>query len=184
MKNKHAYRNKRGQYKSYKWLYMKAFLILALTLTAWLYNHAKLTEEEAHLKQLRQQFNATMWEYQALEAETIENSWTIHEPEKWKPKASATVTAYSCGGLETPEQIAMNCPFGVARWTNKPPIPGVTVACASHLKMKRILIDGIGERVCEDTGGAINGHDVDLYVEDVKLANSFGVQQLEVTYLD
>lgn len=37
-----------------------------------------------------------------------------------------------------------------------------------------IYIDGIGERIVEDTGSAIKGYKLDLFIEDLKEAREFG----------
>lgn len=37
-----------------------------------------------------------------------------------------------------------------------------------------LYIDGVGERVVEDTGSAIKGYKLDLFIEDIKEAKKFG----------
>lgn len=47
----------------------------------------------------------------------------------------------------------------------------------------RVYIEGIGERVAEDTGGGVKGHHIDLYLGSVPEARRFGVQRRTVTVL-
>ncbi|MFN0225916.1 MULTISPECIES: 3D domain-containing protein [Paenibacillus] len=61
---------------------------------------------------------------------------------------------------------------------------GVTVACPKELPFgTRLLIEGVGERVCTDRGGAIHGHRLDLYVTSARQVRQFGRQTLDVTIL-
>lgn len=59
---------------------------------------------------------------------------------------------------------------------------GITIAADwSILPEGTILdIDGVGERIIQDTGGAIKGKRLDLYFEDHQAALNFGFQKLEV----
>lgn len=101
------------------------------------------------------------------------------------PMKTAKVTAYSCGGLTTPEQIRMNCPslkkYPKGRTSSgTTPRPYITVACARANMGKKFYLEGIGEVVCEDTGGAIKGSGrFDLYVTNVQEARKFGVQTIK-----
>jgi len=56
--------------------------------------------------------------------------------------------------------------------------PGVTVAADPAVLPlgTRVYIDGIGERVVQDTGGAIHGQKIDLAVESHAEAVDWGVQ--------
>lgn len=99
------------------------------------------------------------------------------------PIKSAKVTAYSCGGLETREDILMNCPSllsgGPRTATGTRPIPNQTIACDRANLGKKFLIEKIGVVTCTDTGGAIKGPGrFDLYLETVQEARQFGVQNL------
>jgi 3D (Asp-Asp-Asp) domain-containing protein len=44
----------------------------------------------------------------------------------------------------------------------------------------KVYIDGIGERIVEDTGGAIVDKCIDVYVEDVELARQLGRHKADV----
>jgi 3D (Asp-Asp-Asp) domain-containing protein len=47
----------------------------------------------------------------------------------------------------------------------------------------KIYIDGVGERIVQDRGGAIKGNRIDLYFENHQEANNFGRQKRKVTIL-
>lgn len=102
-----------------------------------------------------------------------------------EPKTYAKVTAYSCGGLTTDAEIEMNCPslkdYPEGRTSGgTTPRPYITAACDRANMGRTFHIDGVGEVVCEDTGGAIRGTGrFDLYVTDVQEARKWGVQTLE-----
>ena len=108
----------------------------------------------------------------------------IVEKEVVKVVKTARVTAYSCGGLTTEAEITMNCPSlrtGGPRTANgTTPIANKTMACDPANMGKSFNLEGYGEVVCTDTGGAIKGAGrFDLYVENVAEAYSYGVQYLE-----
>lgn len=113
-----------------------------------------------------------------LEATVAKNanpslSWYENEMRK-RP---AIVTAYSCGGIKTAAERLMNCPNGVTA-SGTIPSSGRTVACPHSMIGKRITIQGIGTRYCEDTGGAITDGRIDLYVDDIAEAMQFGKRHL------
>jgi 3D (Asp-Asp-Asp) domain-containing protein len=95
----------------------------------------------------------------------------------------AKVSAYSCGGLKTEAEIKMNCPSllrGEPKTaTGTTPIPYRTMACDRANLGRTFEIEGIGQVVCNDTGGAIKGSGrFDLYLETVEEARQFGVREL------
>jgi 3D (Asp-Asp-Asp) domain-containing protein len=45
----------------------------------------------------------------------------------------------------------------------------------------RIYIEGIGERIAEDVGGAVKGHHIDVYLGTVPQARDFGVRRGRVS---
>lgn len=100
------------------------------------------------------------------------------------PIKIAKVTAYSCGGLETDEEIRMNCPSLLSgkpqTATGTEPIPYQTAACDKANLGRVFEIEGVGQVKCTDTGGAIKGAGrFDLYVADVQEAREWGVKNLE-----
>ena len=91
----------------------------------------------------------------------------------------ASITAYTCDPNMTPKQKAINCPNGLTA-TGKKPVAGVTIACDKANLGKTFEIQGYGERVCQDVGGAIKGAGVfDLYVDTLSEALNFGTQNIK-----
>ena len=65
-------------------------------------------------------------------------------------------------------------------------VEGVTVATdTSKLTFgTKIYIDGVGERIVQDRGGAIKGNRIDLYFDSHQAALNFGRQTKKVTILN
>ena len=64
-------------------------------------------------------------------------------------------------------------------------IEGITVAMDKSMAFgTKIYIDGIGERIVQDRGGAIKGNRIDLYFDSHQEALNFGRQTKEVTILN
>lgn len=62
---------------------------------------------------------------------------------------------------------------------------GVTIACPPELPFgTRVEIEGVGERICTDRGGAIKGKRIDLYIARLDDALEFGRQELRVRILE
>lgn len=101
-----------------------------------------------------------------------------------KPKKQALVTAYSCVGITTEGEKAMNCPNGVSA-SGQPLVPYKTAAC-DRANMGRVFyLEGIGEVTCVDVGGAIKGGGrFDLYVEDLTAAKNWGRQTVAYYLLE
>lgn len=60
-------------------------------------------------------------------------------------------------------------------------VQGVTVAMDKSIPFgTKIYIDGVGERIVQDRGGAIKGNRIDLYFESHQSALNFGRQTREV----
>lgn len=96
-------------------------------------------------------------------------------------------TAYSCEsttGELTEAELLMNCPSKIKHpegrtATGTVPTVGRTLACPARLTGKSIYIPRMDKTyVCEDTGGAIVGDKLDMYVEDIQEARQFGVKKL------
>ena len=65
------------------------------------------------------------------------------------------------------------------------PATGRTVAVDPHVIPlgSKIHIEGVGERIAEDTGGKIKGKKLDLFLPSAKECRQFGVQAQEVHLL-
>ena len=64
-------------------------------------------------------------------------------------------------------------------------IEGITVAMDKSIPLgTKIYIDGVGERIVQDRGGAIKGNRIDLYFDSHLKALNFGRQTKEVTILN
>lgn len=76
------------------------------------------------------------------------------------------------------EQYPHICGGNPTTASGEPVTPGVTVAADPDVLPlgTRVYIDGIGERVVQDTGGAIKGRKIDLAVESHAEALAWGVQ--------
>ena len=57
---------------------------------------------------------------------------------------------------------------------------GRTVACDKRMLGKIVWIDGLGPRVCEDTGKKIRGHRMDLFLKTHREALEFGKRKMRV----
>ena len=61
---------------------------------------------------------------------------------------------------------------------------GVTVAMDKSMPFgTKIYIDGVGERIVQDRGGAIKGNRIDLYFDSHQDALNFGRQTKQVTII-
>lgn len=64
-------------------------------------------------------------------------------------------------------------------------VEGITVATDKSIPFgTKIYIDGVGERIVQDRGGAIKGNRIDLYFSDHQSALNFGRQTKQVTILN
>ena len=63
-------------------------------------------------------------------------------------------------------------------------VEGVTVAMNKSIPFgTKIYIDGVGERIVQDRGGAIKGNRIDLYFDSHQDALNFGRQTKQVTII-
>ena len=63
-------------------------------------------------------------------------------------------------------------------------VQGVTVAMGKSIPFgTKIYIDGVGERIVQDRGGAIKGNRIDLYFDSHQEALNFGRQTKQVTII-
>lgn len=84
------------------------------------------------------------------------------------------------------EQYPHICGGNFTTASGEPVTPGVTVAADPDVLPMgtRVYIDGIGERVVQDTGGVIRGRKIDLAVESHEEALEFGRRAAEVYILE
>lgn len=63
-------------------------------------------------------------------------------------------------------------------------IEGITIATDKSIPFgTKIYIDGVGERIVQDRGGAIKGNRIDLFFDSHQDALNFGRQTKEVTIM-
>lgn len=84
------------------------------------------------------------------------------------------------------EQYPHICGGNPTTASGEPVTPGVTVAADSAVLPMgtRVYIEGIGERVVQDTGGDIKGGKIDIAVESHAEAVEFGRRTAEVYILE
>jgi 3D (Asp-Asp-Asp) domain-containing protein len=75
----------------------------------------------------------------------------------------------------TPQQRKINCPNGITASGTKPK-KNLTLACDKKFLGKKFYIRGYGERRCEDTGGAITGNRIDIFMHSFEESMKFGKQ--------
>lgn len=92
------------------------------------------------------------------------------------------VTAYHAG-FESTGKNSGNTGYGVTA-SGTTVKEGRTIACPPELPFgTKVHIDTVGDRVCEDRGGAIKGKIIDLYIADRNKVWEFGRRKLKVTIL-
>jgi 3D (Asp-Asp-Asp) domain-containing protein len=93
------------------------------------------------------------------------------------------VTAYTAGAESTGKSPG-DPAYGITASGEKV-AEGVTAACPPSMAFgTRIDIEGVGERVCTDRGGAIKSGRLDVYMPKLADAIQFGRQRLEVEILE
>lgn len=135
--------------------------------------------------------NAQTWRQQAVEttkeneelrkknAELVEAIDKLNET-AWQP---FEVTAYTAGAESTGKSVG-DAGYGITA-SGLPVNEGITIACPPELSFgTRVEIEGTGERVCQDRGGAIKGRRIDVYMNDLSKASEFGRQQVSVKIIE
>jgi 3D (Asp-Asp-Asp) domain-containing protein len=91
-----------------------------------------------------------------------------------------TVTAYTAGPESTGKSVGHPA-YGVTA-SGERVQDGHTAACPRELAYGTVIdIEGVGERVCSDRGGAIKGARIDVYMTRLSDAKEFGKRKLNVT---
>src|SRR5205085_9302355 len=100
-----------------------------------------------------------------------------YESRREAKKIVFIVTAYSAGYESTQKRIG-DKGYGItASGTNVK--QGRTIACPPSLQFgSKLNIEGVGLRVCEDRGQRIKEGHLDLYINNVNAALSFGKKKL------
>ena len=88
-----------------------------------------------------------------------------------------TLTAYTAGPESTGKRPG-DPAYGITASGAKVQ-PGVTIAADPNVipMGSTVYIEGIGTRVVQDTGGAIKGNRIDVYIPDLSEARQFGVKK-------
>jgi 3D (Asp-Asp-Asp) domain-containing protein len=108
----------------------------------------------------------------AVEVVAEEPVWKIFE-----------VTAYTAGEESTGKQPGDDG-YGITA-SGEHVRENYTIACPPSLPFgQRLEIEGVGERVCTDRGGAIKEGRLDVYIAEIEEARQFGRQWLNVRILE
>lgn len=88
-----------------------------------------------------------------------------------------TLTAYTAGPESTGKSPGHPA-YGITA-SGKRVQPGVTIAADPNVipMGSRVYIEGVGTRIVHDTGGAIKGNRIDVYIPDLDQAIQFGVKK-------
>jgi 3D (Asp-Asp-Asp) domain-containing protein len=89
------------------------------------------------------------------------------------------LTAYT-SGYESTQKKPGEVGYGITA-SGEQAQEGVTAACPPSMAFGTVIeIDGMGERICQDRGGAITEGHIDVYMGDLKDAIKFGRQKRNV----
>lgn len=103
-------------------------------------------------------------------------STVINFAQQWQP---FEVTAYT-SGYESTGKRPGDPYYGITA-SGEPVKAGITVACPPSMPFGTVLeIEGVGERVCQDRGGAITEGRLNVYFDELSDALEFGRRTLNV----
>jgi 3D (Asp-Asp-Asp) domain-containing protein len=93
------------------------------------------------------------------------------------------VTSYTAGPESTGKQPG-DTGYGITA-SGEHVRESYTLACPQSIPFgQRLEIEGIGERVCTDRGGAIKEGRLDVYIAELEEARQFGRQWLKVRIME
>lgn len=88
-----------------------------------------------------------------------------------------TLTAYTAGPESTGKQKSHPA-YGITA-SGEPAIDGLTIAVDPDVIPigSRVYIEGVGYRIAQDVGSAIQGKRIDIFINDLSKAKQFGVKK-------
>lgn len=112
-----------------------------------------------------------------IEKNPVQLASAIPAMKRGRELGGFTLTAYTAGPESTGKQPG-DAGYGITSSGN-PVVEGVTIAVDPEVIPigSRVYIEGFGYRVAQDTGGAIKGNRIDIYMADVAEARQFGVKR-------
>jgi 3D (Asp-Asp-Asp) domain-containing protein len=94
------------------------------------------------------------------------------------------VTAYTAGPESTGRNPGDDVGYGITA-SGEHVREDYTIACPPSMAFgTRLDIEGVGERVCTDRGGAIKEGRLDVYIAELEEARQFGRQWLNVRIIE
>lgn len=137
-------------------------------------------EREKQLEQERLEYERKWAEKEARETQRTETSSTVANSTQ-HTEQQTTQTTQSTGQTRQ-FQVTAYVATGNPTASGVMPTVGRTVACPPEIPFgTRIHIEGVGDRICEDRGGAIHGNILDLFVGSQEEAIAWGRRTLNVT---
>ncbi|ODA08208.1 3D domain-containing protein [Paenibacillus polymyxa] len=139
-------------------------LILSLLLALSVYNNT----EAQSVKQVREMKNTTIIKQETKVAKLDKVEQVKHKQYKWE---RFELTAYT----NNQGRSVHSKDYGRTA-SGKMTKSGVTIAADWKVLPKGtvVYIEGVGKRIVQDTGGAIKGHKIDVYVRTEREARDFG----------
>jgi 3D (Asp-Asp-Asp) domain-containing protein len=110
-------------------------------------------------------------------------SWLKNQKSKVKKVLNATLTAYTAG-FESTGKTPSHPAYGITSSGTKVKANHTIAVDPNVIPMGSLVyIEGIGLRQAEDTGSAIKGARIDVYIPDLEQALDFGVKKNVTVYV-
>lgn len=114
---------------------------------------------------------------------SIESDYRTIQPLSKADTFIAECTAYT-EGIESCGKLPTHPAYGITA-SGKRVKEGMIAVDTRYIPFgTRVYIEGLGVYVAEDTGGAIKGNRIDIYMSDLNKAIEFGRQNRRVIILD